>query len=132
MKIDKFNMLFSLVLLFVVLNIYTQKNNNSTFFINYEEAKIYSAQKDKPLFICFNSSLSNQKISDFKKIKEDYIVCILDLEKDKDVFEKYNITKIPSYIVLDRKNKTICKEEGYKDKKILFDWLSKLRENNFE
>lgn len=125
-------MVLSIMLLALVLIVHNKKHSNSTFFINYEEAKIYSVEKEKPLFICFNSSLSSQKISDFKKIKEDYVVCILDVERDKDIFKKYNITKIPSYIVVDNKNKIICKEEGYKEKNMLFEWLSKLRENGIK
>lgn len=132
MKTDKFTMIFSIILLIIVFIIHNKKYNSGTFFINYEEAKIYSIEKNKPLFICFNSSLSNQKISDFKKIKEDYVVCILDLESDKDIFKKYNITKIPSYMVVDNKNKIICKEEGYREKNMLFEWLSKLRENSIK
>lgn len=111
----------------MVVSLHNNKKYSKDFFINLEEAKKYSVEKDKPLFICFNSTLSDQNISDFKKIKDNYIICILDLEKDKEEFKKYNITKIPSYIVIDNKNKMICKEEGYKEKNKLFEWLYKLR-----
>ncbi len=111
--------------------ILTLSNNKQekNFYIDYDIAKKESIKQDKLLFICFNSSLSNQKISDFKKIKEEYIVCVLDLEKDKKIFEKYNIKEVPTYAVIDPVKKHICIEEGHKEKSKLFEWLNQLRKN---
>lgn len=128
MKIDKFNLFFSLCLLLLILIINNNKKENN-FFIDYSLAKIESIKKEKLLFICFNSSLSSQEISDFKKLKQNYIVCILDLEKDKEIFKKYNIKEIPTYAVIDPIKKQICIEEGYKEKRKLFEWLNQFRKN---
>jgi hypothetical protein len=128
MKTDKFNLFFSITLLLLILIINNNKKYDN-FFIDYSEAKLESLKQNKLLFICFNSSLSNQEISDFKKIKNNYIVCILDLEKDKEVFDKYNIKEIPTYAIIDPVKKEICIEEGHKEKKKLFEWLNQFRKN---
>jgi len=129
MRIDKFNMFFSLVLLLLVLILINNNAKvNNSIFTDYAIAKKASIKENKPLFVCFNSSLSKQKISDFKQIKKKYIICILDYEKDKELFEKYKIKEIPTYAVLYIDNKIVI-ESGYKEKRKLFEWLNQLGKN---
>lgn len=127
MKTDKFNMVFSIILLFLALTIF--KNNNISFFIDYNEAKKQSLQEKKPLLIYFNNSLNDQKIYYLNKVKKEYIICILDYESNKEIFEKFDIKTIPSVVLEDEENKIICKEEGYLEKNKLIEFLNKFRKN---
>lgn len=127
MKTDKFNMVFSIILLFLALTMLN--NKQESFFIDYNEAKKQSVEEKKPLLIYFNKSLNDQKISYLSKIKKEYVVCILDYESNKEIFDKFNIKTIPSIVLEDEENKIICKEEGYLEKNKLIELLNKFRKS---
>lgn len=116
------NIIFPITILFLIILIDNNKNNN--IFIDIKEAKNASIKEDRPLLIVFDQDYSEK--ANLKYIKT-YVICVLDCVKDKEIFEEYKIKKIPSYIVIDNKTNVIYKEEGSKSKKGLSEWLLKIK-----
>lgn len=118
-KIQK--LIFPLTILLLLLLINRNIENNNTFFIDIKEAKQTSLLEDKPLLIIFDQSISDE-VKQISNIK-DYVICLLEYEKNRSIFEEYQIKKIPSYVVVDNRTNVIYKEEGRKNKKFLLEWL---------
>lgn len=112
----------TILLLFFLL----EKKDVSTFYLNFDEAKNTSIQENKPLLVIFDKE-SRGDISSVRNIKG-YVVCFLDYEENKEIIEEYKIKKIPSYLIIDNKKNVVYKEEGYKNKNKLFEWLAQIKE----
>lgn len=102
------------------------KKDINDLYLDLEEAKQVSSSENKPLLVIIDNK-SMGEVNSIKNIKG-YIVCFLDYEKDKKIIEEYKIKKIPSYIIIDNKTNVVYKEEGYRNKNKLIEWLVQIKE----
>ena len=139
----------SICLLLIFL---TNKKNENVLIKkeNYNQEKIYTAEQINDYKeIIFASNISNQKIlivfcskwcipwqkmehevfstSKIKnKIKQKellYLTIDIDLDKNKEVVSKYNVKTIPFYVIIDKKENIMKKDEGFKGSREFNNWL---------
>jgi len=110
----------------ILLMFLIENKNTGTLYLDFCEAKNTSLIEKKPLLIIFDNK-SKQEISTIKNIK-DYVVCFLDYEENKKIIEEYKINKIPSYVIIDNITNSVYKEEGYKNKNKLIEWLFQIKQ----
>jgi len=125
MKNKKFNSLITLSLT-ILLAIVVLRDSNFFYYENFYIAQKQSLTKNKPLLIYFYSE--KEKLN-LKEIEKDYIICFLNYEKNKNIFEKFKLEKLPSYVIINNETKEICKIEGEQSKQSILRWLINLRKN---
>ena len=119
-----FNILISTIL---ILILFLSLNENK-YITDYNLAKEKSIEKNMPLLLCFEETYSKKQ--NLKEAKNYYIVCVLTIDKNKELFEEYKIKKIPSYVIVDQKTQKTCSIEGEESKQKVIQWLfSNIRKN---
>jgi len=109
------------VILFCLILLCTNLYSNDTLIINsIDVAKEISTETNKPLLVIFGADycvycdiLKNDILN--KKLSpniDNYVVCYVDIQKDKISKVKYNISTIPDSIIIDS-NKTKSRQTGY-------------------
>jgi thioredoxin-related protein len=108
-------------ILFYLLLLSTNLYGNDTLIINsIDVAKQISTETNKPLLVIFGADycvycdivkndILNKKLS---PNIDKYIICYVDIQKDKMSKEKYNISVIPDSIIIEN-NKTKSRQRGY-------------------
>ena len=67
---------------------------------------------------------STSKIKNKIKQKELlYLTIDIDLDKNKEVVSKYNVKTIPFYVIIDKKENIMKKDEGFKGSREFNNWL---------
>jgi thioredoxin-related protein len=117
-----------------------QINKNSEIsetYLDLAEAKEASKQLNKDILILFETSwcstckrfkrenFSNNKI---EEEMNNYIVCLLDVEKDLQIAKKFNIKSFPCYLIIDSEDHIKKIGSGYKSTNMFFNWL-KIKNN---
>ena len=133
------NLVLPMLCLSIILLLYQKQNVDknikepeySTIYVNLKEAKKAAKFSQKEILIFFETSWSdssksfkeNLKDSVIKDAVKDYIICLIDYDKNRDIAEEYNIKSIPSYLVIDENGN--IKKYGceYKTKNIFLKWL---------
>ncbi len=101
---------------------------------SYENALKASALKKKPLFLYFGASWCGpcQQIKantfqtpEVQKRFGDFVVWFVDIDKDANLKQKYGVTAVPTYFVVDSNEKILGSSSGYRQKKDFLEWLSK-------
>lgn len=112
------------------INNITPINNeiiNNIYYDDYDNVKILAQKNKQKILLIFGSSWCPY----CKKLKEDqnyiegfkqYLVCHIDIDKDKSLKNKYNIKSLPTSIILDFQGKQIDKKTGY-SKQQYENWL---------
>ena len=102
-------------------------------FTSYDEALKASKTYNRPIFLFFkaewcgwchkmkNETLSDAEVKD--KLSKEYIVCIIDTDKDKVTTRKYQILGIPVSLVINSSETVLLKTSGNMPKKEFLDWL---------
>lgn len=52
-----------------------------------------------------------------------YVICIIDYKENSQIIKKYNISKLPSYVLIDNEGNLIKEGYGYQTKNIFIKWL---------
>lgn len=100
--------------------------------LSYEDSLSLAKKSDKKILVFFTGDycswckkqklvLSNKEVS--KKL-ENYIVCYVDVSKNRSIAKKYNVSSIPSYFVTDKDENIIKEGNGYKQEKEFLGWLA--------
>lgn len=132
------NFVLPIICLFIILLLYQKQNikiineqESNTIYVDIEEAKKAASDSKKEILIVFEAPWSessevfkkNLKDSIVKEAVKDYVICLIDYDKDRDSARKFNIKTIPSYIVVDEKGEIKKYGSGYKTKNIFLNWL---------
>jgi thioredoxin-related protein len=97
---------------------------------SYEDSLVLAKNQDKKVLVFFSADYCGwcKKQKDVflesavvDKIN-DYVICYVDMSK-KDLVSKYNVRTIPAYFVIDKNEKIIKKNIGYKEKNDFIRWL---------
>lgn len=136
--------LIATVLLLLLINTNANKkdiNNKieiSETYLDLEEATKASKQLNKDILILFEtrwcSSCRRFKLENFSnnKVEEElnnYIVCLLDIEKDLPIVKQFNVKSFPYYLIVDSNHNIKKRGSGYKSTNMFFNWL-KVNQNN--
>ena len=100
-------------------------------FVSYQDALVLAKDDDKKIFLLFTSEncpwcdkqkdvLTNPEL--VKKLK-DYVVCFVDSKKEKELSKTYKVRSVPSYFILDKQEKILKKNIGYKSKEEFLNWI---------
>lgn len=79
-----------------------------TYELSINEAITESNDRKKPVLAIFTAKwcghcrILKNEISDNKNNFENYIVCYIDYDTNKDLAKKYNVSTIPNSIILDQ------------------------------
>jgi thiol:disulfide interchange protein len=104
----------------------------SETYLDLAEAKEASKQLNKDILILFETSwcstckrfkresFSNNKI---EEEMNNYIVCLLDIEKDEKIAKKFNVKSFPCYLIIDSNDNIKKQGSGYKSTNMFFNWL---------
>jgi len=101
---------------------------------SYKEALEMSEKTGKPVFLFFHADRCNwcekMKVETFanpdvQKALNKYIVYHADGDKEKPLVSKYGLKGVPSYFVIDSKEKVKKSGTGYKDSKSFIKWLNR-------
>lgn len=106
------------------------KPEKISFFENYQEALAAAKKYDRPMFLYFETDwckwckkMKSETLFDDDvkyKLTTEYITCI---HRDKDLWKKYQIYSVPSYLILDSYENVVMKESGFKNKEEMMNWL---------
>jgi thioredoxin-related protein len=106
------------------------KNIISETYLNLEEAKSAASKLNKDILIIFETDwcgtcrkFKKDSVSKIDIELDDYIVCFLDVEKDKNIIDKYEVKSLPYYIVINKNGEIKKRGSGYKSKNLFIDWL---------
>jgi len=98
----------------------------------YEEL-IKSLDNSKPLAVLFFSAkwcgwcekMKKTTLKNDQVIKslDKYVFYIVDFDKEGKVGEKYGVSGIPAYCIIDKKERVFRKGAGYKDSSSFINWL---------
>jgi len=100
---------------------------------SYEDAIDLSKDTDSNIFIYFGANWSKYCIMmknntfENKEVKEyllkNFIVLHVDVDKNKNLKEKYNVKELPQLIVIDKNEKIIKRISGYKSSDKFLKWI---------
>lgn len=139
MKKSIINSVFPLIAIFLLIaiqqNKYVKKeiiNNNITIeetYLDLNEAKCAAKELDKNILVVFETEwcttckvFKKESVFENEEI-EDYVLCFLDIEKDKEIADLYMVKSLPYYLIVDSEGNVIKKGSGYKSKKTFLRWL---------
>ena len=100
---------------------------------SYEEALKMAEENDKKIFLFFTGDycvwckkMKSETLSDkeIQNLLSKYIVYHVDVMKEKDVRNKYNIKGIPNYFIIDKDEKVLKSGKGYKGKSSFANWIN--------
>jgi len=101
--------------------------------LTYQEALEASKNTNKDILLLVDAKwcgycakfkdevLSEEEVKN--KMKE-YVVCSLDYKSNMDIIKKYNIRKLPTYILIDKDENIIKEGYGYQTRRLFLDWLN--------
>jgi thiol:disulfide interchange protein len=129
--------LLAVILILLINNKQKEQNyiNNqeiSETYLDLDEAREASKQLNKDILILFETSwcstckrfkkenFSNNKI---EEEMNNYVVCLLDIEKDEKIAKKFNIKSLPYYLIIDSNDNVKKQGSGYKSTNMFFNWL---------
>jgi len=101
---------------------------------SYEEALSLSKEKHKRVLVFFHASWCSpckqmeEKVFTESNVKDamlSFVFLTLDVDKEKELCQKYNINSIPSFVIIDEEEEICDKSSGYKDAKTYTKWLEK-------
>lgn len=131
--------LFALILILMINNKKNEQyriNENtqkiSETYLDLEEAKKASEQLNKDILILFETSWCSAcrrfKTESFSnnKIKEEmgnYVICLLDIEKDSQIAKRFDIKSFPCYLIVDSNYNVKKRGSGYQSTNMFFNWL---------
>ena len=100
---------------------------------DYEESLKIAKESNKKVFLLFygefcgpcNSIKEELMKPEVLQVLDEYVVCYVDLVKEKDLRKKYGVKSVPTFFIIDQNEKIIKKESGYKDAKYMMNWLTR-------
>ncbi len=104
-------------------------NDNSFIIDNYEVARSLSKETNLPLLIihsadyCIYCDKLKQDIFGLELL-DSVIVCVIDIENNKELSDEMRVKKLPTSILINSKNNEISRKVGY-NKKEYKEWLEK-------
>jgi|694.fasta_scaffold00614_30 thioredoxin-related protein len=114
-----------------------QNINISETYLSLEEAKVASKELKKDILIIFETEWCGtcrkfkESVFDTKEL-EKYIVCFLDIDKEKELADSYIVKSLPYYVIVNSDGIVKKRGSGYKSKIIFLNWLNnKTFKNNF-
>lgn len=108
-------------------------NESLPEFTNYTEALKAAKQLNKNMFIYFETDwcgwckkmksevLSDSEVKD--KLNKNFIVCMINVDKDRQTARKFKASGVPTYLIVDKEESIIEKGSGFKTKDKFLDWL---------
>ena len=99
---------------------------------SYQESIKIAKEEQKKIFLLFygeycgpcNSIKEELMKPEVLQVLDNYVVCYVDLLKEKELRQMYKIKSVPTFFIIDHNEKIIKKENGYKDSKYLINWLT--------
>jgi thioredoxin-related protein len=100
---------------------------------SYEDAIDLSNDTDNNIFIYFganwckycvmmkNNTFENKEVKEY--LLKNFIVLHVDVDKNKDLKEKYNVRELPQLVVIDKNEKIIKRISGYKSPDKFLKWI---------
>jgi hypothetical protein len=100
---------------------------------SYEDAIDLSKDTDNNIFIYFgadwckycvmmkNNTFENKEVKEY--LLKNFIVLHVDVDKNKDLKEKYNVRELPQLIVINKNEKVIKRISGYKSSDKFLKWI---------
>lgn len=134
-KINSLLLWFSISVIFVISNLHLSKaycldeNINNVYVTNYNIGKELSKDTGLKLVVIFGSdwciNCQNLK-NDLPEIRNfnNKIICVLEVEKNKDLSEKFKVKNLPTSIIIDSNDKEVSRIVGY-SKLSYENWLKK-------
>lgn len=99
------------------------------FYSDIDEAQIAADRHNKKLLIIFTADWCpycktlKKDLQDKTIINNQYIICIVDIDKNKLLLDKYKIKTLPTSIIMEHL-KEISRKNGYR-KDVYIEWLDK-------
>lgn len=98
---------------------------------NYNEVLKLSEKSNKNIILMFTGEscswckkqkevFSNKEVS--KKLEE-YILCYVNVSKNKSLSKKHNVSSIPKCVMINKNEKVLKESNGYKNEKEFLNWL---------
>jgi thiol-disulfide isomerase/thioredoxin len=99
----------------------------------YDEAIELAKESNKKIFLLFygefcgpcNSIKEELMKPEVLKVLDSYVVCYVDLVKEKELRQTYKVKSVPTFFIIDKDQTIIKKESGYKSSDYLINWLTK-------
>ena len=143
MKKSIINSVFPLLAVLLLIIVFQQKqkqnlnniniNNHLLIeetYLDLSEAKNAAKELNKDILLIFETewcstckTFKKESVFDNDESIDDYILCFLDIEKDKEIADKYMVKSLPYYLIVDSEGNVKKKGSGYKSKKIFLNWL---------
>lgn len=140
MKKNIINSVFPLIAILLIISIQNkqiinkniEENNISVeeTYLDLKQAKIAAKELGKDILVIFETEwcttckmFKKESIFDNEENIDNYILCFLDIEKDKEVAQQYMVKSLPYYLVVDSEGNVIKKGSGYKSKTTFLKWL---------
>ena len=102
-------------------------------FATYSEALEASKKYNRPMFLYFKANwcgwchkMSDETLSQpevKERLGKEFVVCIIDTDVDKTTARKYQVTGIPSYMVVSSNEVALIRDSGFKSKSDFLQWL---------
>jgi len=117
----------------VAQNIENQKEQSVLFVESYSDALILSKEQDKKIFLLFKSEkchwCDKQKqilmLPELSGNLNNYVICYIDILKEKDIAKKYSVKAVPAFFVIDGGEKIYKNNVGYLDNNEFKNWIKK-------
>jgi thiol-disulfide isomerase/thioredoxin len=91
------------------------------FFDEYDKVLSIAKEKQKRIIVIFSADWCPH-CQDLKKdltsmsIPQQYLLCIIDIDKNKALVNKFNISGLPTTIAITSNEKELCRKSGYQKK----------------
>lgn len=98
------------------------------YYNDYDKCKNLAELYNKKLLLVFTAEWCQyctelKKDIDYIDSFKNYIVCIIDIDRNKNLIDKYRIKGLPTSLILDKKNNELSRKTGYKIKEYN-EWLA--------
>lgn len=144
MKKSIINNVFPLLAILLLIIIFQKKQNinnkidinnkNNIFveetYLDLNEAKNAAKELNKDILLIFETewcstckTFKKESVFENDQSIDDYILCFLDIEKDKEIADQYMVRSLPYYLIVDSEGNVKKKGSGYKSKKTFLNWL---------
>ena len=130
MNIFKYQKLGLLVLAFLTINF----SQATGWLTSFEDAKKLAIASDKLVLVdfwatwcapCKMMDRESWSKDDIQLLMNQYVPVKIDIDKNKDIAQKYGVNGIPFIFIMDGNGKILYKEMSYKSKKQVIDLLHK-------
>jgi thiol:disulfide interchange protein len=100
---------------------------------NYKKSLELAKKTHKPVFVFFKADwcgwCKKMEVDTLAKpavrrVLSQYVYCVLDSDKEKEIAKKYKVSSIPAYVVINAKGEVLKYGKGYKNESTFILWMN--------